>query len=205
MAEGKSQARKSNLPQVDALTIIAGLAFQLVMIRVAKDAASRDAVSVAVLPHRSLSRVGLVGYLVVQSVAALGFAGLAAWRGIVLAPVFAVLELAVVAWCVMRVWRGCGSGQVVTVAPEKVEIASTEGKPAAQFHPYWMKVRLEPGRWPGWPSRLLVGSHGREMEVGAFLNDVERRELARRLMQLLCDANARNGDSELGTRDKVTR
>ena len=200
MIEPKSQAERSNLPQVGALTIIDRLAFQLAMIRVAKDTALRDAVSVVVLPHRSLSRAGLLGYLVAQSIAALGFAGLAAMRGVVLAPIFAVLDLAVVAWCVVWVWRASACGQVVTVAPDRVEITATAGAPSARYHPYWMKVRLEPGRWPGWPSRLLLGSHGRETEVGAFLNDAERRELAQRLTQLLRDAQSRGSEPEHGTR-----
>ena len=188
------------MPAPHALTIIDRLAFHLAMIRVAKDAALRDAVSVVVLPHRSLSRAGLFGYLVAQSIATLGFAGLAAAHGVVLAPVFAVLELAVVALCVVWVWRASACGQVITVAPDCLEIAATAKAPPARYHPYWMKVRLEPGRWPGWPSRLLVGSHGRETEVGAFLNDAERRELAQRLMQLLRDTQVRNRDQEFGTR-----
>lgn len=188
------------MPQVGALTIIDRLAFQLAMIRVAKDTALHDAVSVVVLPHRSLSRAGLLGYLLVQSIAALGFAGLAAVRGVVLAPFFAVLELAVVAWCVAWVWRTSARGQVVTIAPDGVEVTATAGAPAAHYHPYWMKVRLEPGRWPGWPSRLLVGSHGRETEVGAFLNDAARRELAQRLMQLLRDVQSRGSEPGHGTR-----
>lgn len=188
------------MPQIGALTIIDRLTRRFAMIRVAQDAALRDAVSVVVLPHRSLSRAGLLGYLVAQSIAALGFAGLAAARGVALAPVFAALELAVVAWLVTRVWRASACGQVVTIAPERVEIAATAGTATAHYHPYWMRVRLEPGRWPGWPSRLWLGSHGRETEVGAFLNDAERRELAQRLETLLREANSRNGDSELGTR-----
>ena len=188
------------MPRIGPLTIIDRLAFQLAMIRVAKDAASRDAVSVVVLPHRSLSRAGLLGYLAAQSAAALAFAMLAAVRGVVLAPVFAVLALAATAGCLVRVWRASASGQIITIAPDGVEIRATAGAPPAHYHPYWMKVRLEPGRWPGWPSRLLVGSHGRETEVGAFLNDAERRELARRLMQLLGDAQSRGGKPGHGTR-----
>ena len=190
----------SNLPRIGPLTIIDRLAFQLAMIRVAKDSPSHDAVSVVVLPHRSLSRAGLLGYLLVQSAVALGCAGLAAVRGVVLAPIFAVLELLVVAWCVVRVWRASACGQVITIAPDGVEISTTAGAQPAHYHPYWMKVRLQQGRWPGWPSQLLVGSHGRETEVGAFLNDAERRELARRLMQLLGDAQSRGGEPGYETR-----
>jgi uncharacterized membrane protein len=165
------------------------------MSQVAKEVVRRDAVSVVVLPHRSLSHAGLLGYLAVQSVVTLGFAVLAAMHGVVLAPEFAVLELVIVAWCMERVWRRSGRGQIVTFTPERVEIASTTGKPMAQFHPYWMRLHLEQGRFQGWPSRLLVGSHGREVEIGAFLNDAERRELAYRLTELLRAARERGGES----------
>jgi len=71
------------------------------------------------------------------------------------------------------------------------------GTPAVHFHPYWVKVRIEPGSWRGWPSRLLVGSHGREVEIGVFLNEDERQALAQRLMELLRTANARGGSMEI--------
>ena len=157
--------------------------------------------TVAVLPHRSLSRTGLAVYFAAQSIATLGFATLAAWRGIVLAPACAVLVLVLLGWCLRRVWRSCGNGVIVTVTPRRLEVRRTsDGALLGGFHPYWVRVRLETGRWPGWPSRLLVGSHGRETEVGAFLNEAERCELAQRLTQLLRDTQARNTDQEFGTR-----
>jgi hypothetical protein len=48
-----------------------------------------DAVSMMVLPHRSLSRAGLWLFMAAQSVATAGFALLAAWGGNVFAPLFA--------------------------------------------------------------------------------------------------------------------
>jgi uncharacterized membrane protein len=143
-----------------------------------------ETVSVMVLPHRSLSRSGLIGFLVAQSLAAGIFALLAAAQGNVLAPVFALLELGVVTYCLQRVWRASGEGQIITLTPLRLQITATHAG-SAQFHPYWVRVRLEAGRWRGWPSRLLLGSHGREVEVGQFLNDAERRILAQRLTQLL--------------------
>ena len=143
-----------------------------------------ETVSVMVFPHRSLSRSGLIGFLLAQSLAAGIFALLAASQGNVLAPVFALLELGVVAYCLRRVWRTSGEGQIITLTPSRLEVTPTHAG-SAQFHPYWVRVRLEPGRWRGWPSRLLLGSHGREVEVGQFLNEAERRLLAQRLTQLL--------------------
>jgi uncharacterized membrane protein len=142
-----------------------------------------ETVSVMVMPHRSLSRSGLIGFLLAQSLAAGIFALLAASQGNVLAPVFALLELGVVAYCLHRVWRASGEGQIITLTASRLQITARAG--FAQFHPYWVRVRLEAGRWRGWPSRLLLGSHGREVEVGQFLNEAERRLLAQRLTQLL--------------------
>lgn len=152
--------------------------------------------SVVVMPHRSLSRSGLIGFLVAQNLAAGIFAALAAWQGNVLAPVFAVLELGVVAYCLHRVWRASGAGQIITLTPSRLQINGAGAEPA-QVHPYWVRVRLEPGRWRGRPRRLLLGSHGHEVEVGEFLNDAERRLLAQRLTQLLRPMQDRGGAMEI--------
>ena len=146
-----------------------------------------------VLPHRSLSRAGLVGFLLAQAVAIAVFAVLAAVGGNVFAPGFAILAMWFVAFCFMRIWRKSGAGQIVTITPSQLDIATTAGTPTARFHPYWTRVRLEQGRHRGWPERLLIGSHGREIEIGAFLNDDERRELARRMTDLVRDAQRREG------------
>ncbi|MEP6940377.1 MAG: DUF2244 domain-containing protein [Rudaea sp.] len=143
------------------------------------------------LPHRSLTRTGLWLFLAAQSVAAGGFAGLAAWRGNVFAPVFAALELGVVAYCLDRVWRAAANGEIVTLTPTSLEVTRTGSAQAAQkFHPYWVQLRLQPGRWHGWPSRLLLRSHGRDVEIGVFLNEAEREQLARRLSALLAEAKS---------------
>ncbi len=143
-------------------------------------------VRLLVLPHRSLSRAGLSVFLAAQSFAAGAFAGLAAWRGNVFAPAFALLELAVVAFCLHRVWRNSAIGETISLHPDALEVARMdEGAPVQRFHPYWAQLQLRPGRRFGWPSRLILRSHGREVEIGAFLNETERKALARRLQTLL--------------------
>lgn len=148
-----------------------------------------EAVSVVIAPHRSLSRAGLWLFLAAQGFATGGFALIAAWQGNVLAPVFAAIELVLVAFCLDRAWRMSAAGEVVVIGPERVEIARMgQAGPAVRFHPYWAQLRLQPGHWRGAPSRLTLRSHGREVEIGAFLNDEERRNLAQRLSGLLAQA-----------------
>ncbi len=154
-----------------------------------------------ILPHRSLTRAGLWLFLALQSMAAGGFSGLAAWRGNVFAPFFAVLELGVVAYALSRVWRKSAAGEVITLSASVVEVARTDGgMEPMRFHPYWVRLELEPGRRFGWPNRLLLRSHGRETEIGRFLNEAERAVLARQLDGLL--AQARNAVSADGGIEK---
>lgn len=141
---------------------------------------------VHVMPHRSLSWVGLWMFLALQSFCAFAFAGLAAWQGNVFAPVFAVVELLFVAYCLLRIWRRSAQGEVITLTRNTLRIQrSASALEPVQMHPYWAQVQLRPGRKSGWPTRLLLRSHGREVEVGAFLNEAERADLALRLTQLL--------------------
>jgi uncharacterized membrane protein len=161
------------------------------------------AVSVLVLPHRSLSRAGLIGFLAAQGFAIAIFAVFAAVAGNVFAPLFAIPAMWFVAFCFLRIWRRSGTGQIVTLTSSQLDVATTAGESKAQFHPYWTKVRLEQGRHRGWPGRLLIGSHGREIEIGAFLNDEERRELAQRITGLLRDAQARGGPQDTSVQGDV--
>lgn len=158
--------------------------------------APSPAVSVLVLPHRSLSRAGLIGFLVAQGVAIGIFATLAALGGNVFAPGFAILAMWSVAFCFARIWRKSAAGQIVTMTPTQLEVATSSGTAKARFHPYWTKVRLEQGRHRGWPGKLLIGSHGRDIEIGAFLNERERRELAQRITELLRDVQDRGGSQD---------
>lgn len=142
-----------------------------------------------ILPHRSMTRAGFWWFLAMQSMAAGSFAGLAAWRGNVFAPFFAVLELGVVAYCLSCVWRKSAAGEVITFSASAVEVARTDGgADPLRFHPYWARLELLPGRRFGWPSRLVLRSHGRETEIGRFLNEAERVALARQLNELLARA-----------------
>jgi len=173
------------------------------MIDTAPGKAPFEAVSLVLLPQRSLTRAGLVAFLIGQSIVAGGYALLAAWRGNVFAPVFAVLELGFVSWCMARVWKVSAAGQIITLTSTQLDVAATSGPQTAHFHPYWAHVRLEAGRWRGWPSRLLVGSHGREVEIGAFLNEDERQALAQRLTELLQAANAGGSRKENSKGDEA--
>ena len=77
--------------------------------------------------------------------------------------------------------------EVVSVTPDLVEVHKGRRGPEQswEFPRSWARVALleQPGGW--YPSRLLIRSHGREVEVGGFLNEQERRRLAAQLRYAL--------------------
>ena len=45
----------------------------------------------------------------------------------------------------------------------------------------WARIELLPARIQWYPSRLVIRSHGKQLQLGAFLTDGEREQLAREL------------------------
>lgn len=50
-----------------------------------------------------------------------------------------------------------------------------------EFNRHWVRVVVQASPQTRYPSRLTIRSHGREVELGAFLNEDDRRRLAREL------------------------
>lgn len=64
-----------------------------------------------------------------------------------------------------------------------------------EFPRGWAQVALERPASRNHPSRLLIRSHGRQCEIGAFLTDEERESLSRRLRELLPDREGRTAQA----------
>lgn len=142
-------------------------------------------------PNRSLTTNGMLALFgavtLIAAVFATGFALAGAWW---VAP-FAGLETAAVGAVLYLLHRHAGDGECIEIEGRRVRIVRTCGarRERHEFERYWTRARLAPGA--GWqPSRLTLGSHGRHVEVGAWLNEDERRRLAGRLIQLLGPAAA---------------
>lgn len=138
-------------------------------------------------PNRTLSRRGLRRLIVVLVALVLITAGLGAWQGNVFAPLFALVESAAVAAALSVAWRAGDRSERITLDASSLEVQSLPGRRRMRFQAYWVRVLLEPGDGR---QRLLLSSHGRELEIGAFLAEQERVELSKKLMVLLADFNS---------------
>ncbi|GAB2553494.1 DUF2244 domain-containing protein [Rhodanobacter koreensis] len=137
-------------------------------------------------PNRTLSRRGLRRLIMVLVTLALITAGLGAWQGNVFAPLFALVESAAVAVALSVAWRAGDRSERITLDASSLEVQSLPGRRSTRFQSYWVRVLLEPGNGR---QRLLLSSHGREMEIGAFLAEQERVELSKKLVVLLAELN----------------
>ncbi|OHE79525.1 MAG: hypothetical protein A2X76_07350 [Lysobacterales bacterium GWF1_69_6] len=145
-------------------------------------------------PRRALTARQFTRLFLVLSLAAFGVAGVAWSQGNVLAPAFAVLDAAFIAFVLRWVWRQGERFEVIALDERHIEVRrSAQAQPAFEAHPYWVRVSVAGGEGR---ERVLLGSQGRQVEVGAFLSHEERRDLAARLKTLLASASGRGRDQD---------
>jgi len=95
---------------------------------------------------------------------------------------FAGLEIVVLATALYLCSRRSQWREVITISEDEIAVSRGRRSPERSFtfSRYWAAIRLQ-APVAGRPGRLTVGSHGREVEVGTFLNDDERKALAEAL------------------------
>ncbi len=149
--------------------------------------ADADAVARIVLrPNCSLSRANARRFIAGLALADLVLAALCVAHGawpVVPYLLFQLVLLSGVVWVLRR--HAAVDREVITLDETRLHIERRAGRrtEAFEFPRYWARVSLRPVR-DGWhPSRLLVWSHGREVEIGATLLEAQRRQLAHRLKQ----------------------
>lgn len=151
----------------------------------------RERVAFALSPNRSITAAGLKGFFVVMATFSLAVATFSFSQGNVFAPFFAVAELSLLALCLKLVWRAQNRGERVVIGDEHVEVVRDCDGVVARFNPFWVRVELEAAAGGAGRHRLLLTSHGRGVEVGAFLGDDERVAFAEQLKLSLAARRAR--------------
>jgi uncharacterized membrane protein len=99
---------------------------------------------------------------------------------------FAGLELALLWWALRRSESMAGDFEKITVEAGQLTIETRRGALVErhEFQPYW--ARLQYVRPPGRSAhRLLISSHGKEVEVGSLLTEEQKMALAKELRQTL--------------------
>ena len=120
-------------------------------------------------------------------VVSFGIAILFALKGAWLILPFAGLEMAVLGAALYIVARRGTCWQSVSINGDRIEIIDhdTRSDRRQTFHRAWAQVSLERARISGYPSKLTIRSHGRAIEIGHYLADTEKENLALELRQAM--------------------
>lgn len=104
---------------------------------------------------------------------------------------FAGLEVGVLAWALRASMRHSRHRDVIRICHDtvRVERRDRHGLHHDQFARHWARVCVRAAASPRYPSRLLIESQGRHCELGRFLTEEERRDVARRLQRLVGGIN----------------
>ena len=129
---------------------------------------------------RGLSRRGLRWLFAacagVSTLIGAGFVAIGAW----LVLPFAGLEVAVVGFALTLVSRQRADYELVVVDEVRVHVVrhAHGQRECIEMQRYWARVSLARGNYGWYPSRLLIKSHGRAVEVGAWMTDEAREAFA---------------------------
>jgi uncharacterized membrane protein len=142
---------------------------------------------IELVPHCSLTPRGaaifFAGLCGVSFVIAGAFAALGFWP---ILP-FAGLEMLLLAWALHASLARRHCREAITVSDREVLIERCERGREARvlFSRHWSQVKLRRPVSRLHPSRLVIESHGRALEVGRFLTEEERHGVAIRLQRLI--------------------
>jgi uncharacterized membrane protein len=139
-----------------------------------------DEVTLSLWPHRSLPRRGFAAFVLATftliTLPLYPLLGTAVLWGLL--P-FLLLAVAGVWWALEHSYRSARLTEVLTIAPEEVHLRRTNPRGDVQewtCNRYWAQVNMHPKGGPVAYYITLKGS-GREVEIGAFLSEDERKTL----------------------------
>lgn len=144
---------------------------------------------IVVRPNRSLTRRQLQLVFLVIAGICLSIASVFAVLGMWPVLPFAGAEVIAVG---IGFYLSAVSGretEVVSVNSDEVAVEKGRNRLTQRWvtQRAWAQIRLLPPRIRWYPTRLVIRSHGKEVELGAFLNEDERRQLAGTLRDVIND------------------
>lgn len=144
---------------------------------------------IVIRPNRSLTRRQLQLVFLVIAVICLGIACVFAAFGMWPVLPFAGAEVLVVG---IGFYLSAVSGmetEVVSVNNAEVAVEKSHRQLRQRWvmQRAWAQIRLLPPQIRWYPTRLVIRSHGNEVELGGFLNEDERRQLAGELRDAIND------------------
>jgi uncharacterized membrane protein len=138
-----------------------------------------------IVPHRSLTPKGVLIVIVVMMVMSLSvavrFGLLGAWPVVA----FSLVEIPLIVLLLAMNLRRARASELIMLNAEALTIVRTDPagrRKQVSLPSAWLRVELDAGR--GVP-RVILSSHGRGCEVGAFLHEPDKLSLFKSLSEAL--------------------
>jgi len=130
-------------------------------------------------PHCSLSVRGAVLFFTSVCLPTFAVAGIATALGFWPVLPFAGAEMLLLAWALRSNMQRRFEHETIDISDAEIVITYSRGEPARVVFPrHWARVKIRRPHSPLHRSQLVIESHGRAYEVGKFLTEEERRQLA---------------------------
>jgi uncharacterized membrane protein len=146
---------------------------------------------IVIQPNCSMSWQGQLLAFACISTVTMGIGVACLFVGLPLVLPFSGLEVGALGGALYLSARRGEVREVLTIDERAIAVESghRSAERRAEFQRHWARVVVErPGACAWYPSRLLLRSHGRQVEVGRFLNEQERQGLALELRRALRQA-----------------
>jgi uncharacterized membrane protein len=141
-------------------------------------------------PHCSLTPRTALLFFGSVCFATFGVAGIATIMGYWPVLPFAGAEMALLGWALKTSMDRRHEHEHIDVTESEVIIEYSKGTPARVVFPrHWARVKIRRPKSPLHRAHLVIESHGRAYEVGKFLSEEERRQLAAHLGLLIGGMN----------------
>ncbi len=130
--------------------------------------------------NQSLSWHGNKIFILYIGILSLGIAGIFALQGLWLVLPFAGLEIIALTIglyiCCLRNRRQ----EVITIDERALTVEKGAQQPQEvwKFDRAWVNLELQNAKFQGHPSKLLIRSKGKQIEIGEYLTNKERKSLA---------------------------
>lgn len=130
---------------------------------------------------------GLLFLVVSLSGLTLLLASVAAWQGYWPILAIAVLQVLLLAAVLVRAWKSAWAVETITIDPKFIAVLQEQhtGSSRLELDTAWARVILQQPAVRWYPPALWLKSGDTRVELGAYLNAGERRELAEALAKAI--------------------
>jgi len=152
----------------------------------------RTKASILARGNFSLDAGGLVSLLLALAVVSLCLAVLLALQGYWPVLLIAVVQLALVAWILVRAWQRAWVSDVIDICADRITVTQQRHKRKRQIEldTAWAVIELNQPEIAWYRPRVQLRSGSQVVELGSFLTSEEKRQLAQYLKNAIVEHSA---------------